>query len=47
MRRVMVGAAAAAVTGCRVHWIPETIHDIGYDKPGELATIIREFLAGE
>ncbi|MAF39794.1 MAG: hypothetical protein CL696_13100 [Chloroflexi bacterium] len=46
MRQVMVSAAAEAVKGCRVHWIPETIHDIGYDKPGELAKVIRGFLAG-
>jgi pimeloyl-ACP methyl ester carboxylesterase len=45
MRQVMVGAAAAAVPDCRVHWIPETIHDIGYDKPVELAAVIRDFLA--
>jgi pimeloyl-ACP methyl ester carboxylesterase len=47
MRKVMVAAAAQVVKGCRVHWIPDTIHDIGYDKPGELARVIREFLAGE
>ena len=44
MRQVMVAAAAAAMPGCRVHWILNTIHDIGYDKPGELAGVIREFL---
>ncbi len=41
----MVEAAARAVKDCRVHWIPETIHDIGYHKPAELARLIREFLA--
>jgi pimeloyl-ACP methyl ester carboxylesterase len=47
MRQVMVEAAAQAVKGCRVNWIPNTIHDIGYDKPGELASVIRGFLAEE
>lgn len=45
LRREMVEAAARAVKGCRVHWIPETIHDIGYHKPLELAGVIRDFLA--
>ena len=47
LRREMVEAAARAVRGCRVHWIPDTIHDIGYHKPAELAGVIREFLAGD
>jgi pimeloyl-ACP methyl ester carboxylesterase len=46
LRREMVEAAARAVRGCRVHWIPDTIHDIGYHKPSELAGVIRGFLAG-
>jgi hypothetical protein len=25
--------------------VPETIHDIGYHKPSELATVIDEFLS--
>ncbi len=43
-KTVMVEAASKAVPNNRVHWIPETIHDIGYDKPDELAVVIGEFL---
>ena len=43
-REVAVAAAEKALPNGRVHWIPETIHDIGYDKPGELAAVIRGFL---
>ena len=43
-REVMVAAAEAALPNGRVHWIPDTVHDIGYDKPGELAAVIRDFL---
>ena len=45
MRRAMVDSAAQNLRDCRVHWVPETMHDIGYHKPGELASVIREFLA--
>ena len=45
-REVMVAAAEKALPNGRVHWIPDTIHDIGYDKPAELAAVIREFLEG-
>ena len=44
-REVMVAAAEKALPKGRVHWIPDTIHDIGYDKPAELAAVIREFLS--
>ena len=44
-REIAVGAAEKALPNGRIHWIPETIHDIGYDKPGELASVIRGFLA--
>ena len=44
-REVMVAAAETALPNGRVHWIPDTIHDIGYHKPQELASVIREFLA--
>ncbi|MDE2844123.1 MAG: alpha/beta hydrolase [Chloroflexota bacterium] len=44
-KTIMVEAAARAVPNNRVHWIPETIHDIGYHKPDELASVIMEFLA--
>ncbi len=43
-RRVMVASAENYLENCRVNWIPETIHDIGYHKPVELARVIREFL---
>ncbi|MCH8280170.1 MAG: alpha/beta hydrolase [Chloroflexi bacterium] len=46
-RIVMVAAAAEVLKNGRVHWIPNTIHDIGYDKPVELAGLIKEFLAEE
>lgn len=45
MRRTMVAAAEAALENGRVHWIPDTIHDIGYHKPNELAQVVAEFLS--
>ena len=47
MREKMVEAAARDTKNCRVHWIPNTIHDIGYHKPDELAQAIKEFLQGK
>ncbi len=44
IKEVMVEAAVRAVPDNRVRWIAETIHDIGYHKPDELAQVIREFL---
>ncbi len=44
MREIMVAAAAQAARQAQVRWIPETIHDIGYHKPQELAKVIQEFL---
>ena len=44
VRRRLVELAAEAIPGCRVHWIPDTIHDIGYHKPRELAQAILEFV---
>ena len=44
MRRQMVEAAAQTIRDVEVRWVPETIHDIGYHKPAELADIIRGFL---
>ena len=44
-REVMVAAAEQALQNGRIHWIPETVHDIGYDKPAELAAVVKEFLA--
>lgn len=43
LRRRMVDAAAQALPNGRVHWIPETVHDIGYHKPQELAALLRDF----
>ena len=43
-RRLMVAAAEKNIKDCRVHWVPETIHDIGYHKPRELAQVIGDFL---
>ena len=40
----MVAAAAQVARHAQVRWIPETIHDIGYHKPQELAQVIQEFL---
>ena len=47
MRQRMVAAAAAALPNGRVRWIMETVHDIGYDKPEELAAVIAEFFLEE
>ena len=44
-RRRMVAAAEKNLKNGRVHWIPETIHDIGYHKPQELAQVIDDFLS--
>ena len=44
-RRRMVDAAENNLKDGRVYWIPETIHDIGYHKPEELAQVIGDFLA--
>lgn len=41
-----VAAAEKAIPNCRVRWIPETVHDIGYHKPEELARVMDEFLSG-
>ena len=47
MRRRMVDAAAEALPDGRVHWIPETVHDIGYHKPGNLAEVAATFFLEE
>ena len=44
LKQERVAAAAQAIKNSRVRWIPETVHDIGYHKPKELAQVIREFL---
>ena len=43
-KEVRVAAAVEAIANCQVSWIPETVHDMGYDKPQELAGVMREFL---
>ena len=45
-KREGVAAASAAIRDCRVSWIPETVHDIGYHKPEELARVMDKFLSG-
>jgi pimeloyl-ACP methyl ester carboxylesterase len=47
MRREMTEAAHAAIRDSRVEWIPETMHDIGYHKPQELAQTLLAFLSDE
>ena len=44
LRQTMVEAAVQAIPHCRLQWIPDTIHDIGYHKPRELAQAIQQFL---
>ena len=44
-RELMVAAAIAALPNGRAQWIADTIHDIGYHKPAELAAALRDFLA--
>jgi len=44
-RTAMVDSAMGYLKNGRVNWIPETIHDIGYHKPQELANVIREFIS--
>ena len=46
-RKRMVNLAAEGIPNCRVNWIPETIHDIGYHKPQELAQVILAFIEEE
>ena len=43
-RREQVDAAQAALLNGRVVWIPDSGHDIGYEKPKELADTLEEFL---
>lgn len=44
-RRANVEAAKAVIADARVVWIPGTGHDIGYEKPRDLANAIGEFLS--
>jgi pimeloyl-ACP methyl ester carboxylesterase len=43
-RRANVEAAQATIPDAKVVWIPDTGHDIGYEKPSELADALTEFL---
>jgi pimeloyl-ACP methyl ester carboxylesterase len=43
-REEMVAAASKDLKDVQVHWIPNTIHDIGYHKPVELADLIKSFI---
>ena len=45
-KRAGVDAASRSIRQCQVRWIPETVHDIGYHKPQELAGVMLEFLGG-
>lgn len=45
-KRERVAAAGAAIKRCRVCWIEDTVHDIGYHRPEELARVMDEFLSG-
>ena len=45
LRQAMVESAEQNLRDGRAHWIPATVHDIGYHKPVELASVIREFLS--
>ena len=47
MREIMVAEASSITRNCIVKWIPDTMHDIGYHKPNELAQVIREFIKGK
>ena len=44
MRERMMDLAERTIPKGRVHWIPDTIHDVGWHKPRELAGVIVEFL---
>ena len=44
MRREQVDMASRVIQDCRVRWIADTSHDIGYHQPQELARVITEFL---
>ena len=44
MREIMLEAAVGVAKDVRVEWIMDTIHDIGYDKPKELADVILRYV---
>ena len=39
-----VAVASSTISNCKVHWIQNTIHDIGYHRPEYLSNVIRAFL---
>ena len=39
-----VAVASRTISNCKVHWIQNTIHDIGYHRPEYLSNVIRAFL---
>ncbi|MBI4236309.1 MAG: alpha/beta hydrolase [Chloroflexi bacterium] len=45
-RREMVDTAQQAIPNAQAQWIADTGHDIGYEKPRELAEAIHRFLRG-
>ena len=45
-KRERVTAAEAMIQHCQVRWIEDTVHDIGYHRPEELARVMDEFLSG-
>lgn len=44
MREIMLEAVVGVAKDVRVEWIMDTIHDIGYDKPKELADVILRYV---
>ena len=44
LREIMLEAAVGVAKDVRVEWIMDTIHDIGYDKPKELADVILRYV---
>ena len=44
MRREQVAMASRVIESCRVQWIADTSHDIGYHQPQRLAQVVTEFL---
>ena len=44
-RMANVESARSALPNSRVVWIQDTGHDIGYERPAELASTLKEFLA--
>ena len=42
-KQEMVKLASQEIKNSQVHWVPETIHDIGFHKPVELADTISDF----